>query len=208
MGRLKYLADQFGYNAPFSASDINDASLSYENVRKMLSRLAKSNQIARYDHGVYYIPSKTIFGPSTLNIYKVIDKKYIQTEKNVFGFVTSLAFENQIGLTTQVPATWEIVTNNEKSKRREVKVRYQKIILKKPAMEINRDNYLMLQILEYIRERDIVRFQEEKLLVLKNYIVSLKLYKNDLIKCLQYFPAKVSKRILEGGLDVLFIQNI
>ncbi len=62
----------------------------------------------------YYIPKQGgLLGKSYLDPFLVIMRKYVRSKSETFGYVTGISFVNQLGLTTQMPAIIEIVTNKE-----------------------------------------------------------------------------------------------
>ena len=111
-----YLIETFGFNEPIFITDIDFNNYSKIWISKELARLCESNQIVRYEKGIYYIPQDTIFGKSSLNPNKVIKRKYLSDNGNSIGFFTGTTALQQIGLSTQMPNIPEIQTNNESSK--------------------------------------------------------------------------------------------
>ena len=45
--------------------------------------------------------------------FMVVMRKYVRNRTATYGYVTGISFINQLGLTTQISAIIEIVTNNE-----------------------------------------------------------------------------------------------
>lgn len=50
----------------------------------------------------------------------LIMRKYIQSKSEIYGYVTGESFANQLGLTTQMPAVIEVVTNREATNGRTI----------------------------------------------------------------------------------------
>ena len=144
----EYLLDTFGTNEPISVSDIKYGGYSRPWIDKELSKLCKSKKIVRYERGIYYIPSQTPFGASVLNPNKIIKYKYIEKCGKINGFYMGLSALNRYGLTTQVPNTTEICTNNETSKLRSVKVGNMSVILRKSRTAITNENVDILSFLD------------------------------------------------------------
>lgn len=201
---FEYINEKAGLNEPFELQDIEPKDFSYANIRQQLSRLVRQGKIARFSQGVYYIPTQTIFGVSSLNPEQVIQKKYLGTSKNIHGFPIGLFFENEVGLSQQVPVTLEIVTNQEKSKKRTLKVGSRQVILRKPLTPIDSANYKYIQLLEYMRLRDIFGFGNDQLAKMRTYVSQENLSRVKMMKALGKYPAIVSKRLLQSGiLEVL-----
>ena len=158
----EYLLDTFGTNEPISVSDIKYETYSRPWIDKELSKLCKAKKIIRYERGIYYIPSQTPFGASILNPNKMIEYKYIEKDGKINGFYMGLSALNRYGLTTQVPNTTEICTNNETSKLRNVKVGNMSVTLRKSRTEITNENVDILSFLELMNSLSIDFFDEEK----------------------------------------------
>lgn len=103
--------------------------MSQNAVRQYFMRLCKDGKLKRYDTGVYYIPTKTVFGTdSTLSRNRVIQRKYLETKDGeVCGFYTGMQLLNSVGLTTQVPTVYEISTNAASKDYREVNITKEKV---------------------------------------------------------------------------------
>ena len=126
-----YLLEIFGKNEPIFLSDIHYEDYSDIWLKKKLAKLCESNQVIRYERGIYYIPVKTPFGNSILNPNRIIERKYLSEKGNRIGFYTGITALQQAGLSTQMSNIPEIQTNNENSKLRRVKVGNQEVILRK-----------------------------------------------------------------------------
>ena len=77
------------------------------------------------------------------------------SEKNICnrcGYVGGILFANQLGLTTQVPALYEVYTNKATTEYRETKLANLRVILRKPYCEIDTENAATLQFLDLIKE--------------------------------------------------------
>ena len=81
-------------------------------------------------------------------------RKYVENKSNVYGYVTGLSFANQLGLTTQMPAVIEVVTNREATNGRMVMIGNQKVKVKKAAITISEDNAELLQLLDSIGQAE------------------------------------------------------
>ncbi len=197
---VKALVDIYGVNNPITIQEIRRcfSNLSKSRVDQIIAELEREEKLVRYSIGLYYIPTKTIFGKSKLSVQKVIRKKYIEDGDNVFGFYTGVSFMNMIGLTTQVPNIIEVSTNMERSRVRDVRLGNQIVKLRKSRMEISRDNYKELQLLECLNQISNESFDEVKD-ELYNFAKENKLNANNLILFSREFPAKVTKNLLNMG---------
>ncbi|WP_241963761.1 hypothetical protein [Gordonibacter sp. 28C] len=110
---VNILERTFDTDRPILLDEIRDAfpgmpeATHYRRLRSAVT----SSRPAKPCKGVYYAPTETRFGPSTLNDARILEKKYLTDGCKVYGYITGSALENQIGIPNQVPGTLEIVTN-------------------------------------------------------------------------------------------------
>lgn len=81
-------------------------------------------------------------------------RKYVQNKSEIYGYVTGISFANQLGLTTQMPAVIEVVTNREATNGRMITVGSQRVRVKKPAITISDSNAELLQLLDSIGQAE------------------------------------------------------
>lgn len=146
-----YLLENYGYNEPIFLNDLKIEGLSENAVRQSVKRLVAKGFLERYDNGIYYIPKAGgLLGKSYLDPLLVIMRKYVRNKYETYGYITGLSFVNQLGLTTQMPAVIEIVTNTEATNGRTVMVGSQKVRIKKSAVPVSNNNVELLQLLDCI----------------------------------------------------------
>jgi hypothetical protein len=201
---IDYLLKKYGTNKPIITEELVVPEISYDNLRKQLSRYNSQGILEKYSQGVYYIPKETILGRSTLSIDDVINRKYITNDNDIYGFYSGLSFYNKLGISTQVPFVYEIVTNKEKSRVREITLKNQKIILRKPYVKINKNNYLENQFLDFINNAN-SNDLSDNIDILKKYIKDNNLNKNVILDLITYYPSKTSKKLIESRLLYEFI---
>jgi hypothetical protein len=201
---IDYLLEKYGTNKPIITEELSIPEISYDNLRKQLSRYNSQGILEKYSQGVYYIPKETILGRSTLSIDDVINRKYITNDNDIYGFYSGLSFYNKLGISTQVPFVYEIVTNKEKSRVREITLKNQKIILRKPYVIINKNNYLENQFLDFINNVN-SNDLNDNIDVLKKYIKDNNLNKNVILDLITYYPSKTSKKLIESRLLYEFV---
>ena len=114
MALLDRLTENFGCNEPILLDEIDCGGYSRPWLFKELNELCRTGKLVRFDRGIYYIPTETAFGVSLLDPCKVIEKKYVKDSSGCYGYYSGAAFLNQLGLSTQMPNTIEVCTNNEK----------------------------------------------------------------------------------------------
>ena len=188
------LIKTYGADVPIFLDEIKITMTGYSTpyIFRCIKEALTQNELIRFDESVYYIPTKTVFGKSSLNVYSVIEKKYIRDGKKAFGFYSGWTFLNAIGGTRQVPNIIEIVTNRETMKVRKTILGKQKLILRKPKCEITNDNEKVLQVLELANQFD---FDEDSNKALLDYVKVNRITIKDLLMYAKYYPAKAIKNM-------------
>ena len=197
------LAERFGYNTPIFLNEVEFEGVTKNNVRQIFARLKEKGLIENYGWGIYYVPRQgTLLKKSQLDTNQVLRSKYIMDGDDVKGYYAGLTLANQLGLTTQMPAIKEIVTNEESSRRREVQVGKIKVITSKPRNHIANYNWEVLQFLDLVNRINKIGIElnDETDQILRRYIVDKKLERNILNKYISLYPAKVSKFLVERRL--------
>ncbi|HQC54956.1 MAG TPA: DUF6088 family protein [Clostridia bacterium] len=190
------LKAMYGENEPILFKEIYEELGDYtrESAYRLIRDALKNKKLARYDSGVYYIPTfSDIFGMSVLSSEDVFRKKYITDGKNYYGFYTGNTILNIFGLSTQVPSTVEIITNNESTRGRTVDVISGRAYVKKSRTNISNDNYRQLMLLETFNlvepEKQTKEFSENVI----TYMKKNKLLPKDLFVFAEVMPARAIK---------------
>lgn len=198
-----YLMEKYGKNTPIFVSDISIDTLSDNTLRQQIKKLTDSGKLKRYDTGIYFIPGESIFKSGALiSTMQVIESKYLREQETICGYISGLHFANQIGLTTQVPMVYEIVSNKATRKYREVRIGNANIILRKPRVKIADNNFRILQFLDCIKEIDCISELEGEELNTKliGYMEMVNLCFEDLANYFSLYPDKLYKNLYETGL--------
>ncbi|MCD7950221.1 MAG: hypothetical protein LUG12_08185 [Erysipelotrichaceae bacterium] len=127
-------------------------------INVYLNRLVHDNKIVQYQKGVYYKPIKGLFGDKKLNGNKVIEKKYIKDNQGYKGYYAGAVLFNRLGLTTQVPRTSLIITN-ECSYKNDYYNKNLGVIIRKPKIEITDKNYKYLQLIDILLNQDHINIE-------------------------------------------------
>ena len=200
----EYLKYKYHPNEPIFLSNLNIEGISYNNLRQQIKKLVDSGLLVRYDTGIYFIPEPSIFkSGSQLSFNRVVKEKYLLDEsREQCGYISGVYFANAVGLTTQVPMKYDVVTNKATKDYREVKLAQSTIIVRKPKIEVTSANHLTLQFLDLIK--DIDSLSELKGLSLNNklrdYIQKANLEFKEIKKYLDYYPDKIYKNMYKVGI--------
>lgn len=197
-----YLLKTFGTNEPIFVSDITYEGITQNNIRQQIMNYAAAGKIKRYDTGIYYIPKDSIFKTtSSLSQNSVIEKKYLYSGAERCGYISGINFANRIGLTTQVPASCEVVTNKASKDYREATLASEKIIIRKPRAMVDESNYKSLQFLDLLKDIDLYSELEgnELNIKIKTYMRKSGLQFQQLEQYLPLYPDKIFRNMYKLG---------
>lgn len=202
----EYLISNYKTNEPIFVSDIQ-LSVSDVNLRQMFKVLCDSGKIKRFDTGIYYLPKASrLKGGVPLGADTVARYKYVSRNGRIDGYYSGYTFANQLGVTTQVPYTLEIVSNNASAKVREVNLQGRKVLLRKAKIPITKENYKVLQLLDFLK--DVEQYMDEKSEELynriKRYIEDEQIRKNEVDLYIRQYPDRIFRYIYEMRLYDVF----
>lgn len=192
------LLQTYGVNEPIFSNEISYQDYSRPWIAKQLTQLCAEGKLIRYEKGIYYIPTDTIFGKSLLSPRKVIERKYIVNNGDVIGYYSGLTLQNQLRLTTQMSNIIEICTNNETTRVRDVLVGKQKVQLRKARTEITTSNVAVLSFLELINDLNPALLDDEKKAILINFINDRRITRKDISTYAPVFPDKAMRTLVES----------
>lgn len=198
----EYLEKTYGYNEPIFINEIQLENMNGNSLRQSFQRMVKSGDLIRFDTGIYYLPKASrLLVKSYMDPLKVIIRKYVKNDSSTFGYFSGAFLSNQIGLTTQMPAIIEIVTNRESTKGRTVTIGSQAVRLKRSAISISRENAELLQLMDAIAQMD--RYTEltsqDAMDLLKKYIREKGFTQSQLNAVIPAITGMTAKKLIEGG---------
>jgi len=204
-----YLIENFKPYEPIFTADI-DIDMVGNSLRPKLKELCDSGKLCRYEAGVYYLPGKMkLKGLTPISASVVARSKFINRRGKVRGYYSGYTFANQIGLSLQVPYVQEIVTNEASAKVREIDIKGQKFIIRKPKAEVTEENVYTLQFLDFLSDIDkyLDGSSENILDKLEKLIRDEKITKELIDTYINLYPTKVYKNLYETGVVYAIAQN-
>ena len=193
---VERLKTKFNTNEPIFTNEILEMFSEYSRayVFRLIDKAEKKGEIINFDTGVYFIPTKSIIGISTITAEDVVNKKYIGYKDDVYGVYSGLNLQNMFSVTTQMPNTIEIVSNNESMRCRRIMIDGRTIILRKSRCKIDRSNaqaYTVLQLLsEMGKTTDMDDRTKESIIM---YMIQNRVSNDDLISLARVFPHRQQK---------------
>lgn len=117
------------------------------------------------------------------------------------GFYSGYTLANRLGLSTQVPIKEEITSNYAPAQVREVSIKNQKYLIRRPAVTITEENAYVLQLLDCLKDIDKSAEEDMKKCgkILTNYANEHRITREQVDKLLAYYPLKIYKAIYETG---------
>lgn len=203
---LQYLKDNYKEGEPIFLQDIYIEEMSDASIRQGMKKLVQSSELIRYEQGIYYIPKKSrLKGATTLASDVVARYKYIARQGHVTGYYAGHTLANKLGLSSQVPVKEEMISNNMAAIVREVELGGRIYVVRKPPVEVNAENYKVLQFLEILKGLDEYCDEYEGARdILANYIKQNNISRKMVSEYIEAFPMKVYKTIFDMRLDYVF----
>lgn len=196
----EYLLDNYKENEPIFLADLQVDGMTRTNVRQQIKKLTDTGKVKRFGNGIYFLPKKTIFkSGSQLAPEKVLECKYLRDKDERCGYVSGLMFFNQMGLTTQVPMMYEVVSNKATNDYRETSLAKSRVIVRKPKVPVTEKNYKALQFLDMLKDVDVYSEVTGKPLQdrLYRYMDDANLSISEMEPYFAYYPDKLYKNLVE-----------
>lgn len=196
----EYLLDNYKESEPIFLADLQVDGMTRTNVRQQIKKLTDTGKVKRFDNGIYFLPKKTIFkSGSQLAPEKVLECKYLRNKDERCGYVSGLMFFNQMGLTTQVPMMYEVVSNKATNDYRETSLAKSRVIVRKPKVPVTERNYKILQFLDMLKDVDVYSEVTGKPLQdrLYRYMDNAHLSISEMEPYFAYYPDKLYKNLVE-----------
>lgn len=196
------IKEKFKENEPIFTSEILELFSEYSRayVFRIIEKLVEKEELLKYSRGIYFIPTRSIVGVSTITLEHIINKKYVKNNNEYFGVYSGLVLQNIFSISTQMPNTIEVVSNNESMRCRTMQIDGRTVRLKKSRTTINNENvsvYILLQLFTDLDEDSkINNWAKQKI---KQYIKDSNITMNDIITTSKYFPAQTLKKIMMSG---------
>lgn len=131
----------------FTYTDFNIEVGKKDAVVKALNRMVVAGRIAKLSKGKFYKPRQSRFGTLQPSAYQIA-KDLLGQDGEIIGYITGYNAYNEMGLTTQIPATLQIGTNKY---RRSLSRGIYKISFIVQPNKITKTNIELLRILDAIR---------------------------------------------------------
>ncbi len=206
---VERLKTKFNTNEPIFTNEIlelfDDYSRAY--IFRLIERAEKNNEIVKFDTGIYYLPIKSVIGISTITAEDVVKKRYISYKDDVYGVYSGLNLQNMFSVTTQMPNTIELVSNNESTRCRKITIDGRTVVLRKSRCKIDKNNasaYAVLQLISEIGKSGEIEDRARESIA--RYMRDNNVGNAELFSVANYFPAQTMKNLMYSGVLNAFTQ--
>ena len=176
MNTIEILKERFGYTLPIVLKDLRIGGITKVALRKELSRAVDKGIMVRKANGIYCF-KEDISGIDRITFDKIVEVKFVKNDYgfpgldvDVYGFYTGQTFLNTIGISQQVPAVAEIVTNNT-SCNIVFSAANRKAILRKSKIKIDNTNSRVLQLIDMFNYLSVEEIRKNRKLI-NNYLAN------------------------------------
>jgi hypothetical protein len=137
----------------------------------------------------------------------IIDSVYLKNQDNEFiGYRSGINFANLLGLTSQTASVEVIYSNNVSTRKREIKIQNNRLMINAPRVKITNQNYKLLQLLDLLTDFEKVSEYEldqvqSKLLA---YINAIQISSKELNRIVEAYPLPAQVKFYKlGAVNVL-----
>ena len=200
----EYLRGKYKEGEPIFTEDITLKGMKKANLNQQLKSLADKGLICRFDKGVYYIPRSTSLsaaaGPSADEVAR---EKYVKRGDTLLGYYSGGTFANQLGVSMQVPAKVEIVSNKMSAIVREISIGKRTFIVRSARVAVTNENACVLQLLELLKDLDayIDKDYETAKEKVSSFVVANGITREAVDRYIRSFPDSTFRNYYEMELD-------
>lgn len=206
----KYISNNYDFETPVFIKDIylEFPAMSKGTIRSMVKRFNEQEMLIKIDNGIYALPNKeSILGETTVWVSDVVDSKYLKNSDNTrIGYRSGINFSNQLGLTSQTASVDTIISNMVSEKKREIKLKNNRLIVNAPRIQVTENNYKLMQVLDLLNmfEQYSEYGLEQSKSKLLSYISKLNLSRYELEEVVSSYPLEVQVKFYKiGGANVI-----
>lgn len=186
--------------------DVKDGTM-----REMMRRLVGEKKVIKIKNGLYLLPNpERVLQSYAVNVMNIIDSVYLKNQDNEFiGYRSGINFANQLGLTSQTASVEVIYSNNVSTRKREIKIQNNRLMIHAPRVKITNQNYKLLQLLDLLTDFEKVSEYElnqvqSKLLA---YIKAIQLSSLELNRIVEAYPLAAQVKFYKLGAVNVFTQQ-
>lgn len=202
---LDYILNNYDKKTPIFVKDIYKKfpDISQGTIRSLFKRLSKTKQLEKINNGVYSLPNKdSILGKPSVYVNDVIQKKYILNDSGQrIGYESGINFANKLGLTSQTASVSTIYSNRVSNKKRETKIKNNRLIVNAPRVLVNDKNYKLLQVLDLLNNFD--KYSEYDLKIsskkILDFISTIDLDENTMEDIVSAYPLEAQVKFYKIG---------
>ncbi len=200
-----FMKEKSQFNQPFllknlyrQFQDVKDGT-----IREMIRRLLGERKLIKIKNGLYFLPNpERVLQSYAVNIMNIIDSVYLKSQDNErIGYRSGINFANQLGLTSQTASVEVIYSNHVSTRKREVKIQNNRLMINAPRVKVTNQNYKLLQLLDLLKDFEKVSEYEldqvqSKLLT---YIKAIQISSMELNRIVEAYPLATQVKFYKLG---------
>lgn len=188
--KIQQQIEGFSEGRTFGYAQLNVERQEFMAAAKALERMRSKGTIRRLSPGLFYKPVQSVFG-ELLPAEDQILHAYLFDKGKRIAYLTGTALYNQLGLTTQIPATMRIASQQ---KRIAISIGTIQAKAVKSYVAVTDENYQLLGLLDALKDFNAIPDLDKAsaIDILKNNILDLKPEQTRLlIACALAYPPRV-----------------
>ncbi len=202
---LDYISSSYDVYAPIFIKEIYKVfpDINKNTIRSLFKRFKDQGKLIIIDKGVYALPNVySIFEQATVYAEGVAEEKYIRTIiGKIIGYNSGINFANSLGLTSQTASVPTIFSNIVSDKKRMTKIKNKRIIINRSRVEVTKENFKLLQILDLLNDFD--KYCEKNLKeaseILLKYLTQVTMSETELDRIVSAYPLKAQVKFYKIG---------
>ncbi len=205
----KYIRINYGYSQPFFLKDLYVAfsDMKQGTIRESLRRLTNEEKIIKAKNGIYELPNPDrILKAPTVNILSIVEQAYLKDNDNIIGYRSGINLANRLGLTSQTASVETVYSNAVSNRKREIKLNKNRLIINAPRIQVDNQNFKLLQVLDLLTDFDKYSEYDLKQASKKilSYITNLQLSSEELERAVAAYPLATQVKFYKiGGANVI-----
>ena len=181
-------------------------------IREMMRRLVGERKVIKIKNGLYCLPNpEKVLQSYAVNVMNIIDSVYLKNQDNeCIGYRSGINFANQLGLTSQTASVEVIYSNHVSTRKREIKIQNNRLMINAPRVKITNQNYKLLQLLDLLTDFEKISEYEldqvqSKLLA---YIKAIQISSIELNRIVEAYPLAAQVKFYKlGAVNVITQQK-
>jgi hypothetical protein len=201
----EHIENTYKFSEPFVLSELYDVfpTIKQGTIRESIRRLIEQEKLIKLKNGVYGLPDPNrVLKTAFMNTEEAVNKKYIISENgDAIGYRSGFYIANALRLTTQTSSNLVIYSNAVSKKKRTIKLKNLKVVINQARVEVTKDNYKLLQILDlfvnFNKFSEYTMFEAKK--IISDYLDNLNMTEEEIEHIVEVYPKDAQIQFYKMG---------